>query len=785
MVHRVNEVSGRLLPAIISTLLITLAGCSPKSSEILVAKVGETPITLGDYETLFVKSNGSLEAARSTTQEERETFLGLMTNFRLKLTDAYREKLDKRADVIAEINQYKGSLAQSYLTEREVTAPGVKDMFDRRMDEIRASHILLNLATDASPEDSAIAYNKALDLIRQLKAGANFETLAREHSQDPSVQQNGGDLYYFTGGQMVPAFEDAAFSMKVGDVTPVPVRTQFGLHIIKVTDRKPSPGERECSHIMIRFDKQDPAPEDTLEAYAKISAIKDSLNMGMDFAELAMRNSGDPGSSQKGGDLGWFTRRRWVQPFDEVAMSMQPGQISPIVRTVYGYHLIKCTGSRPPKPLEEVRKDVQQLYQQVRFQEDYRKYLTRLKRETGYALNDSVASLLIAAVDTNATTRDTAWASNIPSGVGTAPLFSFRSTKVSVDSVVSIIKSRPDMASIPLRPASIRSSLDKVGEQLTFEVKAATIERDYPEFAEIMREYVEGILLYQIEQERVWNRIAVSDTALRGYYEHNKEKFAFPDRVDYHSIRISNDSVAHLMVKKLRAGKTMRDLFVEDSLRMKSPSGFQALFTSGSSTLSKQTMNVLDNVAGDMTSEAQLRVTLTGHHDTLGAKGKSEQLAVKRLDAARKYLMSKHGIAENRISTLTKTPPRGTDAKDAAALFSRIDIDISGRRPLVIGTIENNVAPVDGDERADRANSLSEGEYSDPLQVKNAVYIVRLNKREPARLKTFEEAGTEVSSAFQEYESKRLEREWLDGLRKIYPVVEYKETLKTAFAPNK
>lgn len=785
MVHRANDLSGRFLPAILAILLIALAGCSPKSSETLVAKVGETPITLGDYENLFIKSNGSLEAATESTQQERENFLGLMTNFRLKLADAYREKLDKRPDVIAEINQYKGSLAQSYLTDREVTAPGVRSMFERRTEEVRASHILINLPADASLEDSAIAYAKANDLIRQLKAGAHFETLAREHSQDPSVQQNGGDLYFFTGGQMVPAFEDAASLMKVGEITPSPVRTQFGLHIIKVTDRQPSPGERECSHIMIRFETQDPSPEDTLGAYAKIRAIRDSLNMGMDFGELAMRNSGDPGSAQRGGDLGWFSRRRWVQPFDEVAMAMKPGEISNIVRTIYGYHLIKCTGTRPPKPLEDVRKEVQQLYQQVRFQDDYAKYLARLKKETGYVLHEPVVAELIASVDTNMSTRDTAWANSIPPGVGASTLFSLNARRVSVDSVVAMIKSRPDMANVPLRPNAIRSSLDKVGEQLVFEVKGMTVERDHPEFAAIMKEYVEGILLYQIEQERVWNRVTVTDTALRAFYDRNRERFSFPDRVDYTSIRISNDSVANLMLKKLKAGKTMQDLYREDSIRIKTPSSFQAVFTGGSTTLSTQTRKVLDNVAADMKGETQLRVTLTAHHDTLGPKVRSEQTAVKRLEAMKTYLTKTRGIVDNRINTLTKTPAAGTTPKDAQSMYARVDIDISGRRPLVIGTIDQTVLPVDTDERTEKANSLAEGEYSEPFRVANATYIVRLNGREPARLKTFEEAGTEVSSAFQEYESKRLEQEWLDGLRKLYPVVEYKEALKTAFGSGR
>ena len=79
-------------------------------------------------------------------------------------------------------------------------------------------------------------------------------------SQDPSAQQNKGDLYYFSVGRMVPEFEDAAYALKTGEITPAPIRTRFGLHIIKVTDRKPAPGEVHASHIMIRFPESDPFP---------------------------------------------------------------------------------------------------------------------------------------------------------------------------------------------------------------------------------------------------------------------------------------------------------------------------------------------------------------------------------------------------------------------------------------------------------------------------------------------------------------------------------------------
>jgi peptidyl-prolyl cis-trans isomerase SurA len=195
-------------------VMLALAGCSSQEHEAIVARVGDKPVTLKEYEDLYIKSNGTRDSAAKSSMQEREKFLDLVTKFKLKLTDAYRQGLDKKPELLGEIGQYKSSLAQSFLTEREITGPGARRLFDNRRNEYRASHILLKLSQHPSKEDSIAAYAKADSLIAMLNAGAVFESLAVKYSEDPSVSQNKGDLYYFTAGQMVPPFEDASFAME-------------------------------------------------------------------------------------------------------------------------------------------------------------------------------------------------------------------------------------------------------------------------------------------------------------------------------------------------------------------------------------------------------------------------------------------------------------------------------------------------------------------------------------------------------------------------------------------
>lgn len=784
--------------------------CSPKASEVIVAKIGGSPVPLSEYENLYLKSAGTREQAATASQEERERFLDLITKFKLKLSDAYDQGLDKRADIKNEIAQYKGSLVASFLTEREVNGPGIKKMYELRRYEVRASHILLQLGSNAEPEDSARVHKAAYEIIAALRAGANFESLAVAQSTDPSAQQNKGDLYYFTGGQMVAEFEDAAFAMKPGEISTKPVRTQYGLHIIKVVDKRLAPGEMKASHIMIRFERQDPTPEDTVAAYAKIKLIQDSIKAGVDFGELAMRNSGDPGSAPRGGDLGWFSRRRWIQPFDEAAFSLKPGQVSDIVRTIYGYHLIKCYETKPPKTFEEAKKENQQAYQQTRFQSDYEKFLNRLKTQVQYSVDRNVLDKFAVAFDSTKTTRDSAWAASVPADLRKQALYKFGVRGVSVDSTISLITARSDMASIPLNAASVRQTVDKIGEQLVFQVRGETIEKDYPEFASIMKEYTDGILLYQIEQERVWGKVAVSDTVLKEYFEKNRDRFMWPDRVDFTSASFLSDSTAQLAYARITGGKSLEQVFAADSAYMQKPITFETAFVKGAPRLSAEATRFAKEIADDLLGEDKekvkatrgpqilpLRMQATIYRDT--ASKKNMALATQRTMEIQRVMKSL-GVGKRNVSIyevdlapLETIPDSVENAaakrKQARAerekTLDKLRLEIIGKRSWFVGGIENKIEPVTTDDRTFKADSLAVGAYSPPFNYRGSFTIVRLNKREPLRRKTYEEAGTEVSSAFQEYESKRLEKVWLDGLRAKRPVVEYKEALKNAFAPAK
>jgi hypothetical protein len=444
--------------------------------------------------------------------------------------------------------------------------------------------------------------------------------------------------------------------------------------------------------------------------------------------------------------------------------------------------LIKCYDVRARKSFDAAKQELQPTYQQLRYQDDYAKFLDRLKKEVHFTLYDSTLKRFLASVDTNGTTHDSAWWSGVKPGVGTLPLFSVQDQRITVDSVVRLIDARPELSGTSLRAQALAAAVDKIGEQLVFSAKADLLAKNVPEFAALLAEYREGILLYQVEQEHVWNRIVTGDSVLKPYFAANRDKFTWPDRISITAIQGTSDSLAGVISRLLRAGQTIDALATGDSIRMASPSVYRTAFSRGSAKPDAQSLGSLSAAADQLRRDPLMRAMITASPDTSKSRNRSLKLAAARLEAIRSHLVNKLKIEPGRITTRTSPVPAGA-GNTASGEADVIRTDLSGRNPLVLGKPETVLLPPTTDERTQRADSLAVGTTTPPFVYKGNYTIVRLNARENARKKTYEEAGPEISSAYQDFESKRLENEWLAQLRQKYPIVEYKPILKNAFAP--
>lgn len=551
---------------------ISAENCSRASKTL--AEIGDEKITLGEFEKQYLKTIGNVDSARAKPMEDKKNFLNLYINFRLKVKDARERGLLNTPEMQKEIAEYKRNLAPTYLIDKEVVAPELRKLYDRKKEEVRASHILINLSEHPTPEDSIAAYQKADTVIHKLEDGEDFGQVALQYSQDRTVSQNKGDLYYFTAGMTVSSFEDAVYDLKVGEFTKKPVRTVFGLHIIKLTDRKPRLESIRASHILIQ-DKRDSLGNiiDSLQTYQHALDVYNRAKNGENFSQLAAEYSDDPATKNIGGDLGYFDRRRMTQPFDSAVFALNVGEITGPVRTQYGWHIIKKTDEKQIQPFDKVKEQLKNDFKRTqKFKEDYNKYVNRLKEEYDFKITDDGMNFLKNKFDSTKKISDYNLDSLFAQGDKDKVIATYEDGQIKMQDILNLLNVNRDFQRSPLTTETWKSIIDAAADSPLLNKKAddMRIAKD-DEFEAMMRDYENGLLVFRVDQDELWSKVKLNDTELQNYYEANKSKYTKLDSAG-NSIPKSFDEVKPQISNELQQIK-FKEIEKEylDKLKQKYP----------------------------------------------------------------------------------------------------------------------------------------------------------------------------------------------------------------------
>ncbi|MEP7146176.1 MAG: peptidylprolyl isomerase [bacterium] len=513
-------------------LLVTIIACSSKKKQV-VAEIGDEKIYLDDYEKQYMKTVNNLDSAKNAAMDKKREFLDLLVKFRLKVKDARERGLLKSEDIQNDLKQYKENFLTSFLIDKEIVGPQIKDLYEKKEYEVRASHILINLPQqNYTPEDSIKAYQKANDAIKKLKDGVPFSEVAMEFSDDMTAKQNGGDLYYFTAGMTVPEFEDAIYNLKVGDFSKEPIRTMFGLHIVKLVDkRKRSDGIR-ASHILIQ-DQKDSLGKviDSLGTFNKAKEVLTRIKNGEDFGKVATEVSQDPGSAPKGGDLGFFDRRRMVQPFDSVAFNLKVGEISDLVRTPFGWHIIKVTDIKPYLPFEKQRETlIGEFKKGPQFKTAYINFLDKAKKDFKFEINQDGLTFLSSKLDSSKPVSAFNLDSIFTTGERERVLATYKDGEIKLSDFMTYISKNRDNLSSLANITTLKNIINGAADSpILYKVAIKdNIEKD-PDYLAQLTEYENGLLSFKVDQEELWRKIKIMPEELQQYYETNKSKYSFTD----------------------------------------------------------------------------------------------------------------------------------------------------------------------------------------------------------------------------------------------------------------
>jgi len=653
----------RLMYGVFGIVVLTLISCSPKQSELIVAEYGDYEITMSEFEKAYTKNLGSYEKAKKDSIENLKKFLDLYVNYKMKLRDADIRKLNTNPAILKELNDYEKTIGASYIIEKELFDKGLHDLYEKRKEELRLSHLLIRTDTLTDEE----AKKKAYEIVERIKNGSSFEDEVKLYTDDQFSKDKGGDIYYITAGTVMPEFEDLAYNTPTGSVNPEPLKTKYGYHIIKVTERKTRVPKIQASHILIR--KQQ--PDDKKEGKFGLDLAKDlveRIKNGEDFGKLAVEYSEDPGSKQKNGDLGFFGRRQMVQPFDKAAFNLEIGEVSDIVESKFGYHIIKVTDKLAYPSFEEESKTIREIYERSRRKIDYDALINKYSNEAKLVMHDEVFKNVVSNLQ-NVDIHQNYWESDFQSNFGNSVLFTIGDVQYTTDSLFAYALLDSKMSGRTANEKILSELLTNCKNNKVLQTKAQSLVKEDPEFAELMKEYKNGIFIFKLQEDEVWNKMKMDSIAIKKLYEATKKSYIWPDRVKFTEIFTKSDSLAKIYHRNLLSGANFDTLYAKYHEKAKSKNSFKNTFVEVST-------NALAKAA--------------------------------------------YGIK-------------------------------------------------------------NEGGFSDVIKNGNGWSIIRLIKKDPSRIKIFEEARAEVTSAYQDIESSQLENTYVARLKDTYNPKLFYEELENAY----
>lgn len=745
------------LVGLLATIILLTGGCkvAQKTSikDPVIATVGQSPIYKSEFQYVYDKNSLGDSANREKSLRE---YLDLYVNFRLKVLEAEKMGLDTAASFQQELSGYTQQLAEPFLQDSTVTNRLVIEAYQRLKEEIRARHILLNVPPDADPKDTLAAYQKITQIQSRAASGEDFDKLAREFSQDPSAAGNGGDLGYFTALQMVYPFEDAAFRTKKGQVTQ-PFRTRFGYHILQVTDRRPAQGRLKVAHIMVRTNPET-TTTDSAAARQKIEEIYRRLNSGERWEGLVTQFSEDGASRSKDGVLPPFTTGNMIPSFEEAAFALQKsGDVSRPVLTPYGWHIIRLVEKQPLEPFNELEAGLRQkVSRDSRSELNKSLLLNRLKKEN--KLIENQEAYAIATKYATDSLKTGTW-SYQPDKSLQKTLFTIGGQPYPIEGFFEFVKQNQQPKPNVSPAYYLKVLYDEYVNQSLLAYEKAHLTEKYPEYKYVVKEYRDGMLLFQQMESRIWSRSLTDSTGQQAYFEQNQDKYQWKQRVTASVYNAANREIL-TEVQKLLPQK----LYPVNETKFN-----DIYFNLNTSELSGEQKAQLDNLIQAVKPDTSVVLEVAGYADVR----ENEKVSGNRAKAVTDYLVS-NGLAitqivikdYERFKPVSRTDRR-KNSRAGIQVFSTskttIERQMNARKPLNLEITEGKFQK--GDNPYVDQVEWKPGNYT--VEPNNRVVYMVITDVEAPRPKTFEEARGSVIADYQAY----LEKEWLDTLRKENPVV--------------
>ncbi|WP_194767933.1 peptidylprolyl isomerase [Tamlana sp. I1] len=509
---------------LLSVLFVLIVQAQTVEEEVLFT-VGDESVYASEFIRVYQKN---LDLVQDESQKNVDEYLKLFTSYKLKIQEARSLGFHEKQAYQKELESYKKQLAQNYISESKVTEALVEEAYERLSYDVNADHILVKLSANALPQDTLAAYNEILK-IRDRALSEGFEKVRSEVHNGKTIY--GEKLGYFSGFKMVYEFESAAYNTKVGEIS-MPFRSSFGYHIVKVNDKRKSEGEREVAHIMI-LTKPNDTDSIAQKAEQRINEIYKKLNQGEAFEDLAKQFSEDKNSAAKGGALPSLSRGQLSVPeFEDVAFSLENvGDVSTPFQSKFGWHIVKLNGKKfmpdfetmKPELIEKVKRDPRSKLIDEALVDNLKKKYGVTKNQPALAYFESIL---------NDSYFKNGWA--IPNGFKADDiLVVIGDAKFKYKDFADYLLSTQNRSrqKMPIETL-VDSKYEEFLKTNLMQYQEAHLESENPEYANIISEYRDGLLLFELMENTIWNTAKTDSIAIRNHYDSHKESYMFPERID-------------------------------------------------------------------------------------------------------------------------------------------------------------------------------------------------------------------------------------------------------------
>jgi len=572
---------------------VSVASIAQNNSKQVLFTINDKPYYTDEFSRVYKKN---LDLVKDESQKDLNQYLELFVGYKLKVNKAYKLGLQNNIQYQNELKSYRTQLAKNYFNDTKITQELIEEGYNRLQKEIKASHILIMVDENASPEDTLKAYKKIEDVRKRALAREDFGDLAVQFSEDPSAKDDKnnlgykGNLGYFTAFRMVYAFENAAYNTPKGQISKI-TRTRFGYHILKVEDSRNNRGEVTVAHIMIL----NPKPEDTNQDKAKntINDIYRKIQQGEKFEDLAKQFSEDKSTAGKGGVLNKFgSGQLSSEEFENAAFSLTAtNEISKPFQSQFGWHIVKLMEKHPIKTLDEMKNELET---KIGKDDRSKKLVTslneKLRKKYTYK-RDSKQFALLSQLVTN-DFYESKWALPENAKEYTATLLTINGTKKIDGKTFLEFVDNQQKAGITVKP--LNKLVDAIYEKFLDEQLTAyyddNLENEFPEFANVMEEYRDGLLLFDLMEKEIWERAKTDTIGLQNFYNEHKSEHLWKKRVEatiLSSTKMDMIKKALAMLKKNTELQKIKDtLNVENVVNIMTNSG---VFEIGNDALPKST----------------------------------------------------------------------------------------------------------------------------------------------------------------------------------------------------